>query len=445
MSENQSGSSDFPSTKFERGSIIARTGLKIGASYASHHVQKVLGRSDDLSKSKLHTRNATTLFREFSKLRGTALKLAQTMSLDNAILPDEFVDVMAQSQYQVPPINRVLVRSIIKQELGEYPEQLFRSFTPDAVAAASIGQVHRAVLHDGREVAVKIQYPNVRETIDSDLSLARTLFKTLIKHPSTDSYFEEIRSKLLEETDYEIEGRHMMEFAANFNNEKFVTPTIVPEFSTKRVLAMTWISGRHLDVFMSGDPSQDEKDHFGQLMWDFFHEQIDNNYTVYADAHPGNFIFTDDNRLGIIDFGCIKVSPPDFFDNYVSLFDVHMNDDESHLRRVYQNLEMIDPDSDNPEFEEEFYAFCRAFGNHFLSPYKSELFNFGDVDFERGVTDYARKATRFTEPRGSKHFIYVTRMHVGLYRILMKLGARVRTSDSVVLLRKYLEQPMARV
>lgn len=432
--------SDFPSSKMERGSIIAKTGLKIGASYASHHLKKAFGNTTEQDKKDLHTRNATTLFKEFSKLRGTALKLAQTLSLDNAILPEEFVDVMAQSQYQVPPINRVLVRSIIKRELGDYPENLFEEFTPDAIAAASIGQVHKARLKDGRQVAIKIQYPNVRDTIDSDLTLAKSVFKRLVKSAATDAYFDEVRSKLLEETDYEIEGRQMMDFASKFNNEKFVTPILVPEFSTKKVITMTWVSGRHLDKFMNENPSQEQKNHYGQLLWDFFHEQIDNGYTVYADAHPGNFIFTDDNRLGIIDFGCIKTSPSDFFNNYISLFDVHMNSDEELLKQVYQNLEMIDPNSNDPAFEEEFYAFCRAFGDHFLSPYKTETFDFGQPDFDKTVTTFARQATKFTEPRGSRHFIYVTRLHVGLYRILMKMGATVHTTQSAQLLRSYLEK-----
>ena len=430
--------SKFPSSKIERGSIIAKTGLKIGANYASHHLKKALGKTDEHSKSKLHTQNATTLFKEFSKLRGTALKLAQTLSLDNAILPEEFVGVMAQAQYQVPPMNRILVRSIIKRELGEYPEKLFKEFSPDAIAAASIGQVHRATLHDGTEVAVKVQYPNVRDTIDSDLSLAKSVFKSLIKHASTDDYFEEVRSKLLEETDYENEARQMMDFSKRFNNEKYRTPLHIPELSTKRVLTMTYIKGRHLDKFLLENPALDDINLYGQHLWDFFHDQIDNGYTVYADAHPGNFIFTDDKKLGIIDFGCIKTSPPDFFNNYISLFDVHMNDDESALRLVYQNLKMIDKDATDPEFEEKFYAFCRAFGNHFLSPYRTEYFDFGDVSFDKKVTQYAREATKFTEPRGSKHFIYVTRLHVGLYRILMKMGAQVKTTASAELLRSYL-------
>lgn len=432
--------SDFPSSRFERGSIIAKTGLKVGANYAGYHLKKVLGNKDANSKSALHTQNATAVFKEFSKLRGTALKLAQTLSMDNGLLPEEFADIMSQAQYQVPPINKALVRSIIKRELGDYPEKIFKTFMPTAVAAASIGQVHQAELHDGRKVAVKIQYPNVRETINSDLGIAKSLFKRIVDHPSTDDYFSEVREKLLEETDYINEGTQMEQYATLFNSEKYITPRWIPELSTTRVLTMTFVEGRHLGAFLKENPSQKEKNHFGQLMWDFFHDQINNNYTVYADAHPGNFLFTPDGKLGIIDFGCIKTSPAAFFDNYIRLFDVHMRDDVESMRTVYQNLEMIDANPKDKDFEERFYAFCQSFGNHFLSPYKTEYFDFGDDDFDKSIAAFAREATGFTEPRGSKHFIYVSRLHVGLYQMLMKLKATVHTPDAKEILQAYISQ-----
>jgi predicted unusual protein kinase regulating ubiquinone biosynthesis (AarF/ABC1/UbiB family) len=432
--------SDFPTSRLERGTIMAKTGLKVGASYAGYHLKKVLGKEDGSGRSAMHTKNATTVFKELSKLRGTALKLAQALSLDNGILPEEFVDVMSQAQYQVPPINRSLVRMLIRKELGDYPEKIFASFEPEAMAAASIGQVHRARLKDGRDVAIKIQYPNVRETIGSDLSVAKSLFKRIVSHPSTDDYFEEVRAKLLEETDYINEGRQMERYAKLFNSEKYQTPLWIPEFSTERVLAMTYVPGRHLDAFLRENPSKDKRDHYGQLMWDFFHDQLDNNYTVYADAHPGNFLFTPDGKLGILDFGCIKTSPADFFNNYIRLFDVHMNDDMHAMREVYQNLEMIDREPKDPVFEEKFYLFCRSFGDHFLSPYKSDLFDFGDKAFEQTIAKFAREAVQFTEPRGSKHFIYVSRLHIGLYQMLMKIGSRIQTTQAREKLERYNEE-----
>lgn len=430
--------SDFPSSALRRSGIIAKTGLKVGASYAGQHLKDILsGKKDEEARKSLHKKNAERMFQEFSRLRGTALKLAQTMSLDNAILPEEMAEVMAQAQYSVPPINKALVRTILKRELGAAPEQMFARFEPDAMAAASIGQVHRAWLKDGTPVAVKIQYPNVRDTIQTDMGIAKVFMERLIGKEKAAMYIDEVRLKLLEETDYLNEGANLNRFEAMFSGDRFVTPTWLPELSTSKVLTMTFLEGQHMDAFLRSNPRQERKDHFGQRFWDFFHAQIDADHTVYADAHPGNFLFMPDGRLGILDFGCVKVSPPEFFNNYIRLFDVHMADDPARIRQVYTALEMVDPAQVRAD-DDDFVAFAQAFGNLFLSPYRSDVFDFGVADFSQDVARYAREATAFTDPRGSRHFIFVTRLHVGLYRILMQLGARVQTSASREILASYL-------
>ena len=156
--------SDFPSSKYERGKIFAKTGIDIGKNYAKHYLKKSLKKKksdEDEGEEKeleaLHGESAKKLLEEFTKLKGTALKIAQSLSMDQGLLPEEYSKVLTQAQYQVPPINKALVRNIIKQELGKYPDQIFKSFEADAFAAASIGQVHRAELGDGTRVAVKIQ------------------------------------------------------------------------------------------------------------------------------------------------------------------------------------------------------------------------------------------------------------------------------------------------
>jgi len=215
--------SDFPSSKYDRGKIFAKTGLKVGTNYARHYL-KTLGKKNK-NRSKLHRQSAEEIFSEFTKLKGTALKIAQALSIDQGFLPDEFADVMTRAQYSVPPINRSLVRSIIKQELGNYPEMIFNSFETEAIAAASIGQVHRATLKDGRRAAVKIQYPGVRDTISSDLGLAKSLFKRIISgNDDIDPYFDEIYKTLLLETDYLNEGETINRFHKRFSNESVVTP-----------------------------------------------------------------------------------------------------------------------------------------------------------------------------------------------------------------------------
>ena len=417
--------SDFPSSRFERTARIARTGMRVGKNYALHHFKsRFNGRSgDESSRKELHSANARHLYDEFSKLRGTALKLAQTLSLDHGLLPEEFVDVMSQAQYQVPPINRALVRQTIKTELGSYPEELFRDFNSEAVAAASIGQVHEAVLPDGRNVMVKIQYPNVRVSIGSDLSMAKLVFKRMVKSDRTDDYFLEVYDKMMEETNYRHEAEQITRFHERYDNHQFAIPEHVPEFSTSSVLTMTRINGEHLGGFLSRNPDQNERNRYGQLLWDFFHAQINDSRTLHADAHPGNFMLCDDGRLGVLDFGCIKECPADFFRDYVSLLPLHLEGDKEKLWRLYSRLGLLDESSADSTNEKAFFELCKSFGDLVISPYLERSFDFGDSNFSEAYKSLVKEAVAQPEPRGTHHFIYVTRAHIGLYRMLMQLGA----------------------
>ncbi len=421
---------DFPSSRFERSRIIAKTGLKVGTNYAQRYLKKkITGKEDD--SGNFHQRNAEEVFKDFTKLRGTALKIAQGMSMDQGLLPEAFTEIMSQAQYQVPPINKALVRSIIKQELGGYPEQVFNKFSPEAIAAASIGQVHKAALKDGRLAAVKIQYPNVRETINSDLSIARVVARQLVKKGSDiEPYFNEVKSTLLLETDYLHEGKQIKAFRKRFESERFHIPEWIEAYSTERVLSMSFIEGRHLDAFLAENPSQEQRNHFGQLLWDFFHLQIEGSDFVHADTHPGNFMFGHDGRLGIIDFGCVKKFPEDFFHDYLMLLPTHLAKNEDDIRELYYRLEVLNPDSDNQKMEDEYYTFARNYGYTFAQPYENDMFDFGNKEYEQTIRHYTQDAPLSNEPRGNKHFLYTTRVHVGLYSLLMKLGAQIDTKKS---------------
>ncbi|WP_103664694.1 ABC1 kinase family protein [Gracilimonas amylolytica] len=432
-------SKDFPSSKFERGSRIAKTGIKVGTNYAKRYLKKKTGQSNGNSDNDFHTENAKEVFKEFTNLRGTALKIAQGMSMDQGFLPEEFAEVMTQAQYSVPPINKALVRSIIKRELGGYPEQIFKHFESEAFAAASIGQVHKAELKDGRKVAFKIQYPNVQETIDSDLGLAKILVKRIVKRGANiDPYFDEVKATLLDETDYIKEGKQIDLFRERFGGLNIVMPEWIEEFSTDKVLCMTYLEGRHLGEFLKEDPDQETRDHFGQLLWDFFHQQIQDMDYVHADTHPGNFLFTYDGKLGVIDFGCVKKFPRSFFMDYLRLLPTHLNDDQDAIRDLYEKLKVINPDSDNPENEERYFKFARNYGMTFAEPYKYEVFDFGNEEYRNTIKYFTKDAPIGNEPRGSQHFLYTTRVHLGLYNLLMKMGAHINTTKSKDILSKML-------
>ncbi|MCC5941484.1 MAG: AarF/ABC1/UbiB kinase family protein [Balneolaceae bacterium] len=430
--------SDFPSTKFERGKIFAKTGLQVGKNYASHYLKSITSKNG--SKSSLHKKNAEDLFREFTRLKGTALKIAQSFSIDNGFLPDEFSEVMTKAQYSVPPINRALVRSIIKRELGAYPEMIFKSFDTNAIAAASIGQVHKAVLKSGETAAVKIQYPGVRDTISTDLALARTIFRQIVSDSEQmDIYLEEIRNTLLKETDYIEEGKSIDRFHTRFASETVTTPRWIPEFSTERVLTMTFIEGIHLQEFLDQNPSKEERDHFGQQLWDFFHNQVEDRGEVHADTHPGNFLFTNDGKLGVIDFGCVKEFPDEFFTDYLRLLPTHLLRNEKEIKELYLRLDVIKGDPETDKKEKLFYDFCKNYGFTFAMPYAEDSFDFGDTEYRDLIREYTKNAPVSNEPRGNKHFIYTTRVHLGLYHFLMKLGAEVKTSSSRNIVEKLLQ------
>ncbi|SHE73723.1 Phosphotransferase enzyme family protein [Fodinibius roseus] len=431
---------DFPSSKLERGKIFAKTGLKVGTNYAKRYLKKSMGQKESKEEGRqFHTDNARQVFNEFTKLRGTALKIAQSLSMDEGVLPGEFAEVMSEAQYSVPPINKALARSIIKKELGDYPEALFSHFEPEAIAAASIGQVHEARLHDGQKVAVKIQYPNVRNTIHSDMAMAKSLVKRLAKRGANlDDYFDEVEATLMEETDYRQEGEYIEYFHRRFFGESVVTPRWIKDLSSRKVLTMTFVEGKHLKELLETDPSRQQRNHFGQLLWNFFHDQVEQRNFIHADTHPGNFFFRDDGRLGVIDFGCVKKFDEEFTQNYMQLLPMHLEGDEEAIRDLYTRLDIIKANPDNPEKEEEFFQFCKNYGNTFARPYMKDNFDFGNPSFKRRINHYARKMPIMNEPRGDKNFIYSTKVHMGLYSILMKLQARIDTRRSKEITQKVL-------
>lgn len=433
---------DFPSSKLERGKIFAKTGLKVGTNYAKRYLKKSVGKKESKDESRsFHSENARKVFNEFTKLRGTALKIAQSLSMDEGMLPEEFAEVMSEAQYSVPPINKALARSIIKKELGDYPENLFAEFDTDAIAAASIGQVHQARTKNGQKVAVKIQYPNVRNTIHSDMAMAKTLIKRITKRGANlDEYFDEVESTLMEETDYLQEGQYIDYFYNRFQNDKVVTPQWIKELSSKKMLTMTFVEGQHLKEFLAKDPSQEQRNHFGQLLWDFFHEQVEQRDFIHADTHPGNFFFRDDGKLGVIDFGCVKKFSEEFTQNYMQLLPTHLGQDEQEIRDLYIRLGIIKKNPDNPKKEEEFFQFCKNYGNIFAQPYLENTFDFGDPTFKTRINNYAKDMPIMNEPRGDKNFIYSTKVHLGLYSILMKLKAKIDTKQSKKITQEVLKE-----
>ncbi|RFZ85923.1 AarF/ABC1/UbiB kinase family protein [Mucilaginibacter terrenus] len=430
MSDNTSKEQNsIPTTKVERSAKFVKTGFKIGSNYIKHYSKKLF--NPDLDRSELNEDNATDIYQSLSELKGSALKVAQMLSMDKNLLPQAYVDKFTQSQYNAPPLSGPLIVQTFKKYFGKTPDQIYDKFNIRSTNAASIGQVHEAELN-GKKLAVKIQYPGVGDSISSDLKLIKPFaFRMLgMSEKELDIYMREVEERLLEETDYELEVRRSIQFSEACSVlDNVVFPKYYPELSSKRIITMDWLEGKHLREFLATNPSQELRDTIGQALWDFYNFQQHELRAVHADPHPGNFMITPDGKLGVIDFGCIKVMPDDFYYPFFSLTSTNLFDNKEDTIAAFRKLEMILP-NDTPAQVEFYYGMFRQMISLFAKPYITDSFDFSDKSFFDELFGFGEKISRmpeFKQARGVKHFIYVNRTNFGLYNILHELKARVKT------------------
>ena len=424
----------IPTGKIERATQLVKTGLKVGGNYVAYYGEKIINPS--LNRDKLNENNADDIYDGLQNLKGSALKVAQMLSMDKSIMPQQYVDKFSLSQFSVPPLSAPLVRKTFKKYLGQYPETIFDTFTPDAINAASIGQVHKAT-KNGKILAVKIQYPGVAESISSDLALVKPFAMRMfnIKGKDSDKYFKEVEEKLFEETDYHLELTQSIaisKLCKNIANLRF--PEYYAELSSEKILTMEWIEGEHISEFTSRNEDRDKGDKIGQALWDFYMYQIHHLKQVHADPHPGNFLIDKNNHLVAIDFGCIKQIPLDFYNPYFELANTAVINNPVLFNEKLVELEILRTDDSKEEviyFTKLFYDLLSLF----TKPLNSVTFDFSDTDFFSKIALMGEELTKDAQlrkmnvNRGSKHFIYINRTFFGLYNLLNDLKARIKTKE----------------
>ena len=388
-----------------------------------------------MNKDELHQNNASDIYNSLSELKGSALKVAQMMSMDKNLLPRAYQDKFTMAQYSAPPLSYPLVVKTFQKYFQQTPEQLFDTFTRSAVNAASIGQVHQAT-KGGKTLAIKIQYPGIADSVSSDLRLVRPFALRLLNmnEKELDHYMGEVEERLLEETDYNLEiarSREISEACAHIPNIRF--PKYYDALSSEQIITMDWIEGKHIKEWMDTNPSQEARNQVGQALWDFYHHQVHNLNQVHADPHPGNFIIQEDGTLGIIDFGCVKVIPKDFYTGYFSLIKKDLLINEAELNQIFYDLEFIsDKDTDVEK------AFFSAIFSEMISllgtPFHVEKFDFSDNEFFNQIFQLGDRIAndkmfrKSNQARGSRHGLYVNRTYFGIYNLLNQLQAEVVTT-----------------
>lgn len=426
----------IPTGKIERATQLVKTGIKVGGNYVAYYGEKIVNPS--LTKEKLNEENAEDIYDGLKNLKGSALKVAQMLSMDKSIMPQAYVEKFSLSQFSVPPLSAPLVRKTFKKYLGKYPEDIYDTFTQDAVNAASIGQVHKASIN-GENFAVKIQYPGVAESISSDLALVKPFATRMfnLKGKDSEKYFKEVENKLLEETDYVLELKQSLEVSeqcGKIKNLRF--PKYFPAYSSEKILTMEWIDGEHISEFTAYNQDREKGDKIGQALWDFYMYQMHHLKQVHADPHPGNFLIDKNDTLVAIDFGCIKQVPEDFYVPYFELAKPEViNNPELFNQKLYE-LEILRHD----DTKEEIIYFTKIFHDLlslFTKPFHGEFFDFSDEDFFGKIAQMGEEFSKDTQlrkmngNRGSKHFLYINRTFFGLYNLLHDLKARIQTTSFI--------------
>ena len=275
---------------------------------------RVAATRDEARQDALNTqfviRSSQDVARELGQMKGAMMKAGQLVSFIMETLPDDAQQALSSLQADAPPMAPTLAAGVVEHELGGTPERIFLDWNPIPIAAASVGQVHRAVLRDGRIVAVKVQYPGVGEAIGADLDNVRALYAMFgafaLKGLDTKALVDELRARMVEELDYRIEARNQAEFIDHYAGHPFIRiPAVIPEYSTGRVLTTEWVEGLSWAEFVA-QASPVARQRAGEILWRFAQGSIHRLGAFNGDPHPGNYRFAADGSVTFLDFGLVK-------------------------------------------------------------------------------------------------------------------------------------------
>src|SRR5438874_4090566 len=385
---------------------------------------------------EFHVRNAERYADTLSRSKGVVMKVGQIVSFvdSSAVLEGPTGEIyraaLASLQADAEPMEPLLVAAVIESELGRPPEQLFAEFSPEPIAAASIGQVHTARLHDGTEVAVKVQYPGVADAIGADLANTELLFTFVkiakgvvpqLRNVDVRAVADEVAERIGEELDYGTELANQMEFAEHYRGHPFArVPEVFPELSSDRVLTMEMVHGRRWNEI--GDVDQALRDRWGEAINRFFFGSIARFGMFNADPHPGNYLFHDDGTVTFLDFGCVKRMTAAVQRGFFDFHAAAMDNDAVRLLEVWIEHGFARAESPPPAdtvltwCRQNFAAYVQPQPFTFTPEFVSQLLG-QMASMDKDVMRHA------TVPRD---FVFTNRIFVGLYSIL---GALRATAD----------------
>ena len=282
--------------------------------------------------------HAAQLTQALGNLKGPLMKIGQILATIPEAVPAEYAAELQQLQSNAPPMSWPFVRRRMKAELGPDWESKFKSFEHDATAAASLGQVHKAVTHDQRDIACKLQYPDMQSAIEADLQQLKIIFSLYQRYDSsikTEHIHDELSERLKEELDYKLEAKYTRLYGYMLRDEQHVfVPEVIEDLSTRRLLCSTWLEGEKILSFK--DAPQEQRDLLAMNMFRAWYVPLYYYGVIHGDPHLGNYTVRADNAINLLDFGCVRVFPARFVGGVINLYHALMEDDNDRAVHAYE-------------------------------------------------------------------------------------------------------------
>jgi predicted unusual protein kinase regulating ubiquinone biosynthesis (AarF/ABC1/UbiB family) len=389
----------------------------------SYGANRVFGGDD------ANARNAKALKAALGGLKGPLMKAAQMFATVPDLLPPEFAKELSELQTNAPAMGWPFVRRRMVAELGPDWAGRFQSFEHEAAAAASLGQVHRAVAPDGRSLAVKLQYPDMQSAVESDLGQLRALiglFKRMDGSIDPSEMIVEVGDRLREELDYEREARMMAVYGGFFSGRDDIrTPEPVPSLSTRRLLSMTWLEGRGLMAFK--DAPQETRDRIAALLFEAWWSPMTHLGIIHGDPHLGNYTFGgpagEAAHLNLLDFGCIRIFPPRFVAGVVRLYRALLNDDRAEQVEAYRSWGFANLNDDLVDVLNVWARFI--YGPLLDDRVRTVADDVPPGEYGRREAFKVRQALKAKGPVViPREFVFMDRAAIGLGAAFLHLGAR---------------------
>lgn len=405
---------------------LGEVATSVGSSYVWEMLRRPFRSADKRQKALLdtHIRNALRIVESSKELRGAFMKLVQILSMRDDILPTEALKILSVVQSQVPPMDYDLIRKQVKKELKATPEQLFASFEEEAFAAASLGQVHRAVLKSGEEVVVKVQYPGVEETVEQDLKNIKALLHTLMligrdvmrQKIDNSEIYHELEERLREELDYLHEARNIALFQKMFEDDpEVLIPKVYPRMCSRRVLTMSRLDGYALADILKPGVDQSLKDWVAIKYFRVLWREIFEFGILHTDPHPGNYLVTYHPKLGMLDFGSIRIFPEEIRRAYCDLAGAILRRDKHKMAECYLRLGFLDPEDDPAPMHEIMWVIFEPVLQD--RPYDPRAYN--SIEKAMQVAAIGLEHRLFKSPG---HRVFLDRALLGLDAYLKQLG-----------------------